>query len=73
VALGNSGDPRAIPALVAKLDDVSPLVRAHAAWALGQLGETAACERALTNESDPGVRSELGDAIRASRSRARGR
>ena len=37
VALGNSGDPAAIPALARALHaDPEPLVRAHAAWALGQ-------------------------------------
>jgi len=38
VALGNLGDRRAVPALVRALDDPEPLVRGHAAWALGQLG-----------------------------------
>lgn len=37
VALGNTGDAAAIPALVALLRESSPLVRAHAVWALGQL------------------------------------
>src|SRR6266496_445736 len=34
VALGNSGDPLAVPALVNALGDYEPLVRGHAAWAL---------------------------------------
>jgi epoxyqueuosine reductase len=38
VALGNSGDPRAIPALIGALHDHEPLVRGHAAWALGRIG-----------------------------------
>ena len=39
VALGNAGDPAAIPALARALaGDRSPLVRGHAAWALGRLG-----------------------------------
>ncbi len=37
VALGNSGDPAAIPALERALDDPEPLVREHAAWALKKL------------------------------------
>src|SRR5262249_2719277 len=37
VALGNRGDARAIPALVSALSDPEPLVRGHAAWALGRL------------------------------------
>src|SRR5689334_8674156 len=38
VALGNSGDPQAVPALIRTLRDNEPLVRGHAAWALGQIG-----------------------------------
>tara|TARA_B100000686_G_C16767272_1_gene962661 strand:+ start:380 stop:1519 length:1140 start_codon:yes stop_codon:yes gene_type:complete len=37
VALGNSGDPSAIPVLVNALEDKEPLIRAHAVWALGEL------------------------------------
>ncbi len=37
VALGNSGDPAALPALTRALDDADPDVRAHAAWALERL------------------------------------
>ena len=40
VALGNSGDPRAsLPLERALLGHTSPLVRSHAAWALGELGD----------------------------------
>jgi epoxyqueuosine reductase len=38
VALGNIGDPAAVPALIRALDDAEPLVRGHAAWALGRIG-----------------------------------
>ncbi len=39
MALGNSRDPQAIPALSEALEtDPEPLVRSHAAWALGQIG-----------------------------------
>ena len=38
VALGNSGDEGAVSALEGALMDRSPLVREHAAWALGKLG-----------------------------------
>ncbi len=38
VALGNWGDPAAIPALTAALHDPEPLIREHAAWALAQIG-----------------------------------
>ncbi len=37
VALGNSGESKAVPVLEEALNDGSPLVRAHAAWALGQI------------------------------------
>lgn len=37
VALGNSGDPAAAPALTRALDDPDPDVRAHAGWALERL------------------------------------
>jgi len=38
VALGNTGSPDAVPALVALLANRSALVRAHAIWALGHVG-----------------------------------
>ena len=38
VVLGNAGDPSALPSLTAALSDDEPLVRAHASWALGQIG-----------------------------------
>lgn len=37
VALGNSGDPAAVPALEKALQDDEPLVRQHAAWALEKI------------------------------------
>jgi len=37
VALGNSRDPRALPALEKALDDPEPLVCEHAAWAIAQI------------------------------------
>ena len=37
VALGNWGSPEAVPVLVAALDDEEPLIRGHAAWALGRI------------------------------------
>jgi epoxyqueuosine reductase len=42
VALGNCGDPQAVPALIRALHDDEPLVRGHAAWALGQIGSEEA-------------------------------
>ena len=62
VALGNIGDSRAVPALAEALRHIDPLVRSHAAWALGRIGgETAA--RALSDaaavESNPEVLEEI--------------
>jgi len=37
VALGNWGSREAVPVLARALDDPEPLVRGHAAWALGQI------------------------------------
>jgi epoxyqueuosine reductase len=37
VALGNSGDPTALPALERAVQDSEPLIREHAAWAVEQI------------------------------------
>ena len=66
VALGNIGDPVAVPALAAALNSDSPLVRSHAAWALGKIGgqdARAALERALESEEDASVREEIASAL----------
>jgi epoxyqueuosine reductase len=39
VALGNLGDPSAIPALTEALSDPDPIIQEHASWALGRIGE----------------------------------
>jgi epoxyqueuosine reductase len=62
VALGNSGDQQAVPALIGALHDDEPLIRGHAAWALGRIGgEQAkkALEEALPCEGDEEVRKEI--------------
>ncbi|HEV2579617.1 MAG TPA: tRNA epoxyqueuosine(34) reductase QueG [Ktedonobacteraceae bacterium] len=62
VALGNIGDPQAIPALTASLRDAEALVRGHAAWALGQIGgprARQALEGALPEEADESARQEI--------------
>ena len=67
VALGNSRDRAAIPHLIAALQDRKPLVRGHAAWALGELGgEEAqrALEDLLAAESDSFVRDETRQALK---------
>jgi epoxyqueuosine reductase len=42
VALGNWGSPEAVPVLAAALSDDEPLIRGHAAWALGRIGTAEA-------------------------------
>ena len=42
VALGNIGDAQAVPALIGVLHDSEPLVRGHAAWALGRIRDRQA-------------------------------
>lgn len=59
VALGNTGSADAIPALVELLGHREPLVRGHAAWALGVLGADSALAAALATETDPDVLDEL--------------
>lgn len=62
VALGNLGDARAVPALGrALLHDEDPLVRSHAAWALGRIGGGGAVEllRAASADADAEVRREI--------------
>jgi epoxyqueuosine reductase len=63
VALGNAGDEHAVPALAAALGDRQPLVRGHAAWALGRLGARAELEAALGRETDASVREEIEAAL----------
>ena len=70
VALGNSGDRAAVPALVRALGDEEALVRGHAAWALGQLGGAqaqAALEEALESEEEGEVREEIEEALKTLR------
>jgi epoxyqueuosine reductase len=75
VALGNVGVEDDLPALVRALDDGSPLVRGHAAWAIGRLvtriglstQHTALSTRRLSQrlgiEQDRWVREEIRLAI----------
>jgi epoxyqueuosine reductase len=66
IALGNVADRASAPALAGALEDQEPLVRGHAAWALGRLGGAAArthLERALRREVDAWVRDECALAL----------
>ncbi len=66
VALGNWGDETAVPALSNTLNDGEPLVRAHAAWALGQIDIPAArnaLEARRQIETDDGVKREISDSL----------
>ncbi len=66
VALGNWGAPEAVPAVAVALNDEEPLVRGHAAWALGRIG-TEAARQALAGraevEEDAWVREEIAAAV----------
>lgn len=67
VTLGNLQDLRAVPALIRVLTKGAPLVRGHAAWALGHM-ESAEARRALEQasdvETDVWVREEIALALR---------
>lgn len=66
IALGNAGDPRAVPPLALTLGShPSALVRAHAAWALGRLGGAAAeaALRAALEDPERLVRDEAAAAL----------
>jgi epoxyqueuosine reductase len=68
VALGNTGDAQAVPALVKALRDGEPFVRGHAAWALGQIGGRVAAKvlhNALQEELDAEVQAEIHAALEA--------
>lgn len=67
VALGNWKSKAAIGALVKALSDSEPLVRGHAAWALGQIGGEkahAALKNALEKEKEPQVILEIENALK---------
>jgi len=67
VALGNLHYKEAIPVLTrALVYEHEPLVRAHAAWALGQIGNTPArhaLENAFANEIEPQVKVEIQNSL----------
>lgn len=68
IALGNTADRTSVPALAKALADDEPLIRGHAAWALGRLGgrlARAALDEALRREGDDWVREECELALEA--------
>ena len=77
VALGNWGAPEAVPVLASAIADPAPLVRGHAAWALGEIGSRAATSRKVTlaiaqalsdglrGERAPDARDEMAQALRS--------
>ena len=70
MVLGNVGTVEDRPTLEQALGDPEPLVRSHAAWALGRLRSPSAVERLRTHlrtEPDPGVRfrAEIESALQA--------
>ncbi len=72
VALGNTRNPAAVGALQTALrHDPTPLVRAHAAWALGEVGDGKARDTlaaARVHEAEPEVRAEIDVALAGAKS-----
>lgn len=67
VALGNIKEPAGLRPLMKAINDAAPVVRAHAAWALGQLGAPEGLEllrKRLRTEPDPEVRAEIQHALK---------
>lgn len=66
IAIGNSGDTSAVSELTKSLSDPDPIVRGHAAWALGQIGGDNACSalrKASETEIDERVIEEMEEAF----------
>ncbi|HEX4210863.1 MAG TPA: tRNA epoxyqueuosine(34) reductase QueG [Candidatus Binataceae bacterium] len=67
IALGNSGNPAAVPILARVLErEPEPLVRSHAAWAIGRFDDPEAhriLDHARSRESDPVVHNEIESAL----------
>lgn len=66
VGLGNWGSPDAVPVLSRALSDREPLVRIHAAWALGRVGSAEARSALLAHasaETDADVLEEVSAAV----------
>ena len=63
IALGNSGDPSVVPVLERALAHEEPLVRAHAAWALGRFSAAEELRRRRGVEQDAAVLEEIDAAL----------
>lgn len=62
VAMGNRRDPAYVPELARAMGEAGPVVRRHAAWALGRIATAEAreaLETALAAERDPAVQREI--------------
>ena len=66
VAMGNARDPDTVPVLSQAMTDEEPLVRQHAAWALGQINNCQAKDalmHRLPIEENPAVKAEIKSAL----------
>jgi len=67
VAMGNQQDTASVPHLAqVMINEPEPLVRGHSAWALGRIGSPTArqaLDKAIKQENDPYVLSEIYSAI----------
>ena len=67
IVLGNTKNPAAVAALARSItEEPEALVRSHAAWALGSIGDASAriaLESARPREPDPDVNREIADAL----------
>lgn len=66
VALGNEGNPEAVPALARAMQSSDESLRGHAAWALGKIGDARArgiLESNLAQETSEYVRGEISAAL----------
>jgi epoxyqueuosine reductase len=73
VAMGNRLHRQYVPALARALAEGEPVIRSHAAWALGRIGGEGArkaLEGALAVEADAAVRSEVRTALESQVTRA---
>ncbi len=59
VALGNWGSPEAVPVLAEALSDAEPLVRGHAARALGRIASREGCPQQVVSQIGEALTSRL--------------